>query len=397
VHPLEDLVWSKLSYVMGFLHPHGTPFDPATELAMQKAFFDHMWNMDMCQIIDAIGDHPLPVQPFDVLARQINELNAQHMEELRTFPQVYDREIHGMLDVFINVAVDVVEQMVISEYGPRAPLAPEQRKKQERKLHNLLFAGLKKERTKKALPTLDILATLNASIRCNKKQQLKPNDFLDFQHATAALGYCDAFFTERSLRGQITASHVRLDEKYVCKVIATPEDCCRLPPRLEGRIHGVSMNRSTLRILKKVARRGELSLEQTIRIGHKQGGDHRDQYPLALLLEEHYLGMTINHTPPHGAHEMREFSLAITLHMFLLPGDANNMVSYLGIRSSGSLDPGRERVFLTAKGALYLAEYVEKRMDRIWSIVVGFASGLFVAIGAGQGQGVSVRQPQPNL
>jgi hypothetical protein len=142
------------------------------------------------------------------------------------------------------------------------------------------------------------------------------------------------------------------------------------------------MNRSTLRILKKVARRGELSLEQTIRIGHKRGGDHRDQYPLALLLEEHYLGMTINHTPPHGAHEMREFSLAITLHMFLLPADANNMVSYLGIRSSGSLDTGRERVFLTAKGALYLAEYVEKRMDRIWSIVVGFASGLFVAIGA---------------
>jgi hypothetical protein len=224
VHPLEDLVWSKLSYVMGFLHPHGTPFDPATELAMQKDFFDHMWNMGMCQMIDAIGDHPLPVQPFDVLARQINELNAQHMEELRTFSQAYDCEMHGMLDIFINVAADVVEQMVISKYGPRAPLAPDQRKEEERQLHNLLFASLKKERTKKALPTLDILATLNASIRWNKKQQLKPNDFLDFQHATAALGYCDAFFTERSLRGQITASHVRLDEKYGCKVIATPED-----------------------------------------------------------------------------------------------------------------------------------------------------------------------------
>lgn len=29
VYPLNQLVWSKLSYVMGFLHPRGTPFDPA--------------------------------------------------------------------------------------------------------------------------------------------------------------------------------------------------------------------------------------------------------------------------------------------------------------------------------------------------------------------------------
>jgi hypothetical protein len=122
-----------------------------------------------------------------------------------------------------------------------------------------------------------------------------------------------------------------------------------------------------------------LPLEEAIRLGHKHGSDHRNQYPLALLLEEHYLGMTINHTPPSDFGSMREFSLAITLHMFLLPTDAGGMVSYLGIRSSGSLDPTMERVFLTAKGALYLEEHREKRKDRIWSIVLGFATGFLVA------------------
>lgn len=143
------------------------------------------------------------------------------------------------------------------------------------------------------------------------------------------------------------------------------------------------MNRSALRILVEVARHGEVSLDKVIRRGHKDGGDHRNQYPLALLLEEHYLGTTINYTPPDGFDLMREFALAITLHMYLLPADTSGAVNYLGIRTSGSLDPKKEQVFLTAKGALYLDEYRQKRWDRLWSVVLGFATGLLVAVCAG--------------
>ncbi|HEV2731926.1 MAG TPA: hypothetical protein VGV15_17990 [Terriglobales bacterium] len=74
--------------------------------------------------------------------------------------------------------------------------------------------------------------------------------------------------------------------------------------------------------------------------------DHLDQYPLALLLEDGYPGVTVNHVPPDGAEEMREFSLATTLHMFTLPKDPGGAVHYLGIKSSGSIDPEKERVFI---------------------------------------------------
>ena len=97
-----------------------------------------------------------------------------------------------------------------------------------------------------------------------------------------------------------------------------------------------------------------------------------------MLLEEHYLGMTINYTPPEGFDRMREFALAITLHMYLVPTDASGVVTYQGIRSSGGTDPKNERVFLTAKGALYMDEFWQKRWDRIWSVVLGFATGLLV-------------------
>jgi hypothetical protein len=142
------------------------------------------------------------------------------------------------------------------------------------------------------------------------------------------------------------------------------------------------MNQSALRILGRVARRGEMPLYEVIRMSHKSGGDHRNQYPLALILEEHYLGMTINYAPPEGFDRMREFALAITLHMYMLPADSSGIVSYQGVRSSGGLDPQKERVFLTAKGALYIDEYWQKRWDRVWSVALGFTTGILVALGA---------------
>ncbi len=233
VHPLDNLVWSKLSYVMGFSHPHGTPFDPATELSMQKMFFDYMWTLSMREMIHRIGDHALPdSMRFDTLAQRLNELNAQHTAELRSFVQTYETEVHGILDVFMDVAIDIVSQMVYEEHGERPPLSPEQRKEEGRQLHNLLFAALKMETTKSVLPSLHIPASLHAAVRWNKQQRLKANDFLDFRHAVTALGYCDASFTERSLRSLVTASHVALDQMYGCHVVASSGDAVACLRRL---------------------------------------------------------------------------------------------------------------------------------------------------------------------
>lgn len=136
---------------------------------------------------------------------------------------------------------------------------------------------------------------------------------------------------------------------------------------------------SARRILKAVAKHGELSLDAAIRLAKPCHRNHIDQYPLALLLEEGYVGMTITHTPPAGAEEMREFSLATTLHMFSLPKDAQREVHYLGITSSGSIDPRNERVFLKAKGALYLDEQRQKWRDRLYSFLIGFSAGFLAA------------------
>jgi len=139
------------------------------------------------------------------------------------------------------------------------------------------------------------------------------------------------------------------------------------------------MNGVALRILKAVAKRGELSLSDSLRLAKVRHKSHLDQYPLALLLEEDYLGMTLNHVPPQGAESMREFTLATTLHMFTLPKSQAGETHYLGIRSSGSVSPDKERVFIKAKGALYLGEQRQKFWDRLWSFILGFVVGTLVA------------------
>jgi hypothetical protein len=140
------------------------------------------------------------------------------------------------------------------------------------------------------------------------------------------------------------------------------------------------MNGAALRILNAVSKRGEVSLAAAIKMAKPVHKNHLDQYPLALLLEDAYLGTTINYTPPEGAEQMREFGLATTLHMFTLPKQQNSEVTYLGVRSSGNLDPETAKVFIKAKGALYLDERRRRFWDRFWSFVVGFGAGLLVVI-----------------
>ena len=145
------------------------------------------------------------------------------------------------------------------------------------------------------------------------------------------------------------------------------------------------MTSVAFRLLKKVAERGELSLKDAIEFP-KALSNHTAQYPLALLIEEEYLGCTLNHQPPTGAEKMREYSLAVSLHMFTLSKDESGIVHYRdgmspqGVKSSGSVDPDRERVFLKAKGALYLDQFAQKRWDRFWAFLSGAIAGVIVGL-----------------
>lgn len=219
--PPQHLVWSKLSYVLGWAHPAQTGFDIANELALQKAFFDHMWTIPLAEMVAMIGDDMPPDEGrFQSLATQLNTGNAQHADELRSFQQTYSIEIRGAIDLFATEAADIV-----CEIAERAITKPFPREGAEwatyvREWKAFLNSAFKKDEVKDALRTLHINACLHAAVRWNKGRQLEANDFYDFHHAAAALGYCDVFLTERPLKAMLTATNIALDKRYACEVAA---------------------------------------------------------------------------------------------------------------------------------------------------------------------------------
>ncbi len=120
-------------------------------------------------------------------------------------------------------------------------------------------------------------------------------------------------------------------------------------------------------------------MDAALRLNPGKINSHLDQYPLALLLEDGYLGISISSQPLEGMEGMRELDTAIFLHMCTLPKNQNDTVEYMGIRSHGGIKPENERVFLKAKGALYLDERRSRFWERIYLIIIGVAIGLIVA------------------
>jgi hypothetical protein len=78
LYPMSDLVWTKLCYVLGYVHPHSSKLSPADELRLQKAFVDKMWTIPLAEWFEMIGDQKGPEEPFEKLAANLNLGNAMH-------------------------------------------------------------------------------------------------------------------------------------------------------------------------------------------------------------------------------------------------------------------------------------------------------------------------------
>lgn len=221
VYPLDQLVWTKPSQVLGYATPSSTGFDGKTELAIQKAFFDHMWAVSFSEIVNRVGDSmPLDRRTYDALAERINVGNATHATELRSFQHAYSTEITGVVDVYAEMAVEIVNEMASKATGTSMLPGSEEWLAYERQWKNLLIAAFRKEPAKNALRTMHTYSCLHAYVRWNKGHQLEANHFYDFRHASVALPYCDAFLTEGQLRDMVTAKHTALDKRYGCRVVS---------------------------------------------------------------------------------------------------------------------------------------------------------------------------------
>ena len=208
--PVQELVWTKLTYVLGEVHPSNTQFSPEVELVIQKSFFDLLWNTRLTEIAEKIRALP-PSLDLDALAADLNAKSRVHQSALRSYAQTFRVEFEGVLNLFrddLNKLLEELVQRGYKEFG----------KGVENLSNNKRF-----EAFTLSIPTLHIGASCHAAVRWDKKRNLTSNDLFDFHHAEAALGYCNVFLTEKPLSIMLSQHHLGL-KKYNCQIFWSPCD-----------------------------------------------------------------------------------------------------------------------------------------------------------------------------
>lgn len=207
---VRELVWTKLSYVLGEVHPSNTPFPPEEALAIQKAFSDRMWNVPLADILGHIGQPPSSGADWDSIAANLNAKNREHSSTLRSYAQTFRIEFEGALSLFrneMNALSAELDQRGYKGFGAKqAHLSPNKRFE--------AFAL--------SIPTLHINTSCHAAVRWDQKRKLTGNDLFDFHHAQAALGYCDVFLTEKPLSDLLSQRHLDLTKNYKCQTFWSP-------------------------------------------------------------------------------------------------------------------------------------------------------------------------------
>jgi len=217
LYAMQELVWTKLSYALGYLHPTVAEFDADTELRMQMEVFDAIWESPLTAIAEKVT--PDRTREDGALRESAATIDADiktHQPSLVSFAQTYRDEIVGAADNYHPMLMEVIAQKAERAGLPPPSTDTPESRENARIARNLLVAVFEKPETRKSLRSMHIQASLHAGLRWNKGTRFVANHFFDFEHATAALAYCDAFFTEGFLANLINARHMKLTELNDC-------------------------------------------------------------------------------------------------------------------------------------------------------------------------------------
>ena len=199
--------WTKIFFFAGegLLKPKTQPVDPSKMRLLQKLTFDVNWEISFADLVNIIGNFS---PPLDHLAQWAHERNHNRINEGRkSFAEARTEEMASILNQVMPLLRDVFDyiQERCRRSGKRKEDVPTPRP-------DPTFA-----------PSIQILGNAFAVMRSSPRRY-DPNDYIDFEHGSLALPYCDAFFCDRRLFNILTEKPLELHRVYAAKISHKPED-----------------------------------------------------------------------------------------------------------------------------------------------------------------------------
>jgi hypothetical protein len=223
IYPLEQMIWTRVGFVVGGFRPVYEDVPPALGDALAKTFDDHVWMSTLEEMV--LDEQGLEVgSDFYVwLKERLNGGMVQHESEIKSYRSAYRAELRGAIDIHWGALSEALPYLYQRAGGAQQLTEPE-KVDSGRILGNLIYEALARHEELRDLPTINIQAGIHASIRWDKQRSYSANDWLDILHAAAGMPYCDVFLTERSLASLLRSSHLAYDKRYQTKVYHTLEE-----------------------------------------------------------------------------------------------------------------------------------------------------------------------------
>ncbi len=214
---VEHRVWSRLAFVFGILHP--SPHPSLDAVTAQIGFFNYLWELPLARVIDVVGDRSPPETFFAEQAVALNDWNAEHTHELRSFTQAYRVELAGALELAVPIVLNTLATVQPKEEADLYQKMPTTAEA----AHAFLIEAAQTTDGRRKLRTAHIAASLHAATRWNKAKKLTPHDLPDLLHAQAAIAYCDGFFTDGPTRHLVDQKNLHLSEDFGCFTASADE------------------------------------------------------------------------------------------------------------------------------------------------------------------------------
>lgn len=224
VYSTRQLVWTKLSYLMGMQQFESPDLSIQDNLILQKSFIDQMWFLSLNQMISIVSKSNETKPDFNIkMANKLNDGKFEHSNEANSFNQMFLNEVGGMVDAYGDDLAEMMNYIHNKETGTSLSEGRIENNSSQTKviIGDVIYNLFRLNKITMEMPSINILSSLHAAVRWDKLQKYQDNDFHDFRHATTALPYCDYFFTERRLMHLVTQKVLSFDKLYKCEVQAT--------------------------------------------------------------------------------------------------------------------------------------------------------------------------------
>jgi hypothetical protein len=231
--PSIQYIWAPTSHFLGMGHAEMQNWPSEVNLKQQKLWLQFTQYLKFSDVFELMKE--LPPAERDNWRHTLlqNFMSDRTREQLRSLNATYKIEVGASTDI---IAKDIADFAIdLFDKGIRSPLGPEASHTDlAASLASIITTGLTMGRITTDFPQYHIMGVIHATIRWMRRRY-QVNDPMDHQHATAALPYCNAFFTERDLRDTLTRGPFHLDRAYGCHVISDPNEAVAYLEEIAGK------------------------------------------------------------------------------------------------------------------------------------------------------------------